>query len=127
MADETWKEVRSKLEGLGLKLKLHLEQEADESDETATPGETRKAVEDLGNRLFDLRLVGPSVHDERVCVQILDQVVGLLRNDRLQDDVTGVLGLHAWPPSSAASLGAAASSDSTGSSETSDVRSETED
>ncbi len=53
MAQDDWKEVKSKMEGLGLKLKLHLEQENDESDDTATPGETKAAIEELGQKLQD--------------------------------------------------------------------------
>ncbi|MGB5756500.1 MAG: hypothetical protein WBM50_06270 [Acidimicrobiales bacterium] len=53
MAQDDWKEVKSKMEGLGLKLKLHLEQEEDESDDSAKPGETKAAIEDLGDKLQD--------------------------------------------------------------------------
>ncbi len=51
MANDSWKEVKSKVEGLGLKLKLHLEQENDDADTTAEPGDTRAAVEELGEKL----------------------------------------------------------------------------
>ncbi len=53
MSQDTWKEVRDKVEGLGLKLKLHLEQENDEADTTSSPGDTKAAVEDLGQKLQD--------------------------------------------------------------------------
>ena len=53
MAQDDWKEVKSKMEGLGLKLKLHLEQEEDDSDNSAKPGETKAAIEELGDKLQD--------------------------------------------------------------------------
>ncbi len=46
-------------------------------------------AEDLLDRDLDLRLVRVGVHDERVHV-VLDQSVGLLGDDRSQDDVAGV-------------------------------------
>lgn len=51
MAQDNWKEVKSKVEGLGLKLKLHLEQEDDAADDTSKPGDTRAAVEELGEKI----------------------------------------------------------------------------
>src|ERR1700757_4971719 len=45
--------------------------------------------EDLLDRDFDLRLVRIGVHQERVNV-VVDQPVGLLRDDRGQNDVAGV-------------------------------------
>lgn len=53
MADETWQELRTKVEGLGAKLKVHLEQEHDETDTTAQPGDTRAAMEEMTGKLQD--------------------------------------------------------------------------
>ncbi len=49
---DAWKEVASKAEGIGLKLKLHLDQENDDSSEKQ-PGDTETAVADLSQRLQD--------------------------------------------------------------------------
>ncbi|MGH1493445.1 MAG: hypothetical protein ACRBK7_29285 [Acidimicrobiales bacterium] len=51
MTQDNWQEVKSKVEGLGLKLKLHLAQENDATDTTAKPGDTKAAVEELGEKL----------------------------------------------------------------------------
>ena len=51
-------------------------------------------VEELGNRLHDLDLVGPTVHAKDVLAH-LPEVVGLLGNDGLDDDLLR-LKLHGY-------------------------------
>lgn len=53
MADETWQELRTRVEGLGSKLKVHLEQEHDAEDSTTQPGDTRAAFEEMTSKLQD--------------------------------------------------------------------------
>lgn len=53
MSQDSWQEIKSKMEGLGLKLKLHLNQENDETDDSAEPGATKAAMEELGQKLQD--------------------------------------------------------------------------
>lgn len=80
MSNDDWNEIKSRVEGLGLKLKLHIKQEAGELDETelgdtgptdtgtsddetgsesdtggdtGSGGDTRAAVEELGEKLQD--------------------------------------------------------------------------
>jgi len=66
---ESWKEVAGKAEALGLKLKLHIEQEKDEA-EPRTPGDTKALVDDISQKLNDaFDSVGnaakdPAVHDD---------------------------------------------------------------
>jgi len=54
MADlqDSWREVASKAESLGLKLKLHLEQEQDETSERQA-GDTKAMVDEFGQKLTD--------------------------------------------------------------------------
>jgi hypothetical protein len=55
----SWREVASKAEALGLKLKLHLEQDTEATDSTggqvppAKAGSTRAAIDELGNKMKD--------------------------------------------------------------------------
>lgn len=49
---DSWKEVQGKAEALGLKLKLHLEQESDEG-EPRTPGDTKAMVDDFTQKMTD--------------------------------------------------------------------------
>jgi len=53
MADETWQELRTKIEGLGSKLKVHLEQENDTADPTTQPGDTRAAFDEMTAKVQD--------------------------------------------------------------------------
>lgn len=88
MAQDRWKDVRSKVEGLGLKLKLHLEQEDDDADERE-PGSTRKAFEDLGDRIEDaFEAFGNAAKDPAIRTDVKD--LGLLLKDAIQDTLSGV-------------------------------------
>jgi hypothetical protein len=66
---ESWSEVMSRAEALGLKLKLHLEQEHDATADRE-PGDTKAMVDDLGHRLqeaFDSMgnaAKDPAVHED---------------------------------------------------------------
>lgn len=88
MAQDRWKDVRSKVEGLGLKLKLHLEQEDDDADEREA-GSTRKAFEDLGDRLEDaFEAFGNAAKDPAVRTDVKE--LGLLLKDAIQETLSGV-------------------------------------
>jgi hypothetical protein len=81
MAQDRWTEVRSKVEGLGLKLKLHLQQEDDDADERE-PGSTRAAIDDLGERLEDaFEAFGNAAKDPAVRADVRD--IGVLLKDAL--------------------------------------------
>lgn len=89
MAEDTWKEIRSRLEGLGLKLKLHMEQERDETDTTAEPGETRKAVEDLGNRIQEtFASFGSAAKDPAIHADMKE--IGVLVKDAMMETFANV-------------------------------------
>jgi hypothetical protein len=79
---DSWREVAHKAEALGLKLKLHLEQEEDGSDSTARPGATKAAIDDLGNRLKEaFESFGSAAKDPAVRSDVTD--IGLLLKDAL--------------------------------------------
>lgn len=85
---ESWKDLASKVEALGLKLKLHLEQEQDETTD-ATPGDTKAAVEDLGTRLQDaFESFGNAAKDPAVQNDVKD--VGTLLKDALLNTFNAV-------------------------------------
>lgn len=87
-AQESWKDVASKVEALGLKLKLHLEQEQDESTD-AEPGDTKAAVEDLGSRLQDaFESFGNAAKDPAVQTDVKD--IGTLLKDALMNTFNSV-------------------------------------
>ena len=89
MSQDTWKDVKSKVEGLGLKLKLHLEQEEDEADETARPGETRAAFEELGDKIQEaFSSFGNAAKDPAVRSDVKE--IGLLLKDALQETFANV-------------------------------------
>lgn len=70
---EKWRDVIGKMEGLGLKLKLHLEQEKDETNEDAKPGDTKAVLDDLGNRLQEAFAgVGNAAKDQAVKADMKD-------------------------------------------------------
>ncbi len=83
MSQDRWTDVRSKVEGLGLKLKLHLQQEDDDADERE-PGSTRAALDDLGERLEDaFEAFGNAAKDPAVRSDVRD--IGYLLKDALQE------------------------------------------
>lgn len=91
MAQDVWQEIRDKVEGLGLKLKLHLEQEADEDDAEAQPGDTRAALEEMGDKLQDaLNSFGNAAKDPAVRADMKD--IGVLLRDAITASVSNVAG-----------------------------------
>ena len=50
---ESWKDVADKVESLGLKLKLHLEQERDDAVDERAEGDTSNAFEELAGQVTD--------------------------------------------------------------------------
>ncbi len=52
-ARESWKDVAEKVESLGLKLKLHLEQERDHAVDERAAGDTSNAFEQLAGQVTD--------------------------------------------------------------------------
>jgi hypothetical protein len=67
---DSWKEVAGKAEALGLKLKLHLEQEQDDAHEAREEGDTKALVDELGRKLTDAfdsfgnAAKDPAVHED---------------------------------------------------------------
>jgi len=52
-ARDAWKEVGDKVEALGLKLKLHIDQEKDDEVQDRVEGETKNAFDDLSGQVTD--------------------------------------------------------------------------
>ena len=52
-ASDAWKDVGSRVEALGLKLKMHLEQERDAAVTDRGEGDTKNAFEDLSGKVTD--------------------------------------------------------------------------
>ncbi len=80
-AKESWRELASRAEALGLKLKLHLEQEHDVGSERQ-PGDTKAMVDDLSRRVqeaFDS--MGNAAQDPAVHEDVKD--MGRLLKDAL--------------------------------------------
>lgn len=50
---ESWKEVADRVEALGLKLKMHLEQEKDDEIDDRKTGEVQSALDDLSGRVSE--------------------------------------------------------------------------
>jgi hypothetical protein len=97
MADvkESWREVAAKAEALGMKLKMHLEQEdkmhLEQEDNVSgeRSGSTRAAIEDLGNRLRDaFDSFGTAAKDPAVRADVSD--IGVLLKDALLTTFTTV-------------------------------------
>lgn len=67
---DSWKDVAGKAEALGLKLKLHLEQEKEASDDGPVAGDTKALVDELTRKVSDaFDSIGnaakdPAVHDD---------------------------------------------------------------
>lgn len=105
-ANDPWKAVRSKTESLGLKLKLHLEQEvkqaegvaddqptddgtASSADDGAGRSDARAAIEDLASKVADaFDAVGDAAKDAAVRADVKD--IGNLLKDALADTFTSV-------------------------------------
>lgn len=78
---ESWKEVAGKAEALGLKLKLHLEQEKDETEPRAA-GDTKALMDDLSAKLTDaFDSIGNAAKDTAVHDDVKD--MGRLFRDAL--------------------------------------------
>ena len=89
MAQDRGQEVKSKVEGLGLKLKLHLEQENDEADGSSEPGETKAALEEMGAKLQEaLTSFGNAAKDPAIRADMKD--LGVLLRDAMTETFTAV-------------------------------------
>ncbi len=90
MAEDSWSEVRSKFDSLGLKLKLHLDEgeSADEADDPdATDEEDRNAIEDLGNRIQEtLSGMGNAAKDPAIREDLKE--LGVLMRDAISNSVS---------------------------------------
>ncbi len=88
MDQDRWIDVKSKVEGLGLKLKLHLQQEDDEAGERE-PGSTKAAFDDLGERLEDaFEAFGNAAKDPAVRADVRE--IGLMLKDAMRDTMSNV-------------------------------------
>lgn len=85
---DSWKEVAAKAEALGLKLKLHLEQELDENSER-TPGDTKAVIEDIGQKISDaFDSVGNAAKDPAVHSDVKD--IGSMMKDAFMTTFSAV-------------------------------------
>ncbi|MEM7271871.1 MAG: hypothetical protein AAF547_02220 [Actinomycetota bacterium] len=96
MSEDTWGEVRSKIEGLGLKLKLHIDQErgavadtVEEEDDLGTAAQTRAAVEDLGEKLQDV-FNGLTASSKDPAVKADAKELGALLKDAVMETLDSV-------------------------------------
>ncbi len=90
MSQDRWQEVKTKVEGLGLKLKLHLEQEADEHgpDGEAT-GQAQAAIEEMGAKLQDaVNSLGNAAKDPAIRSDLKD--LGELLRDAMNETFSTV-------------------------------------
>lgn len=82
---DTWRDVAAKAEAIGLKLRLHLEQEEQAAGEPRadTPtGGTRAAIDELGTKLKDaIEAFGAAAKDPAVRSDVVD--MGSLLKDAL--------------------------------------------
>ncbi len=89
---DKWRDVISKMEGLGLKLKLHLEQEKDSTDESSKPGDTKAALDELGAKLQDaFNSMGSAAKDPAVKTDVKD--IGTSLKDAMMQTFSAV-GAH---------------------------------
>lgn len=87
-AQDAWKEVASKAESLGLKLKLHLEQEQDEASDREA-GDTKAMVDELGQKLTDaFDSLGNAAKDPAVHSDVKD--IGNTLRDALMSTFSAV-------------------------------------
>jgi len=85
---DSWKEVSSKAEALGLKLKLHLEQEKDETEPRA-PGDTKAMVDDFSQKVTDaFESMGNAAKDEAIHADVKE--MGRLFKDALMSTFNAV-------------------------------------
>lgn len=87
-AQDAWKEVASKAESLGLKLKLHLEQEQDAASDREV-GDTKAMVDELGQKLTDaFDSLGNAAKDPAVHADVKD--IGNTLRDALMSTFSAV-------------------------------------
>lgn len=88
MADDVWQDIRDKVEGLGLKLKLHLDQESGENSGTS---DTRAALEEMGDKVQDaLNGFGSAAKDPAIRADMKD--IGVMLRDALTASASNVAG-----------------------------------
>lgn len=88
MDQDRWIDVKSKVEGLGLKLKLHLQQEDDEPGKRE-PGSTKAAFDDLGERIEDaFEAFGNAAKDPAVRADVKE--IGLMLKDAMRETMSEV-------------------------------------
>lgn len=89
MSQDSWQEIKGKVESLGLKLKLHLDQEKDEADDTAKSGPTKAAIEDLSAKLQDaFSSFGTASKDPAVRSDVKE--IGSMLKDAMADTFSNV-------------------------------------
>jgi len=72
-ARDAWKDVATKVESLGLKLKLHLEQEQDAEVQDRVEGETKNAFDELSGTVTDaFDAFGNAAKDDAVHSDVQD-------------------------------------------------------
>ena len=81
---DSWKQVASKVEALGLKLKLHLDQEADDSVEVPEEGEMQSAFDKFSSQVNDaFDAFGNAARDDAVKADVRE--IGDLLKEALTD------------------------------------------
>ncbi len=91
MADDRWQEVKSKVEGLGLKLKLHLEQEHEAAGEgvNSAVNDAKAALEEMGAKLQDaIDSLGNAAKDPAIRADVKD--LGSLLRDAMNETLSTV-------------------------------------
>lgn len=99
MSEESWQDVKTKVEGLGLKLKLHLEQEKDQEQAIEAEGgetdggeaarETQAAIEEIGAKLQDaVNSLGNAAKDPAIRADLKD--LGQLLRDAMNETFSTV-------------------------------------
>lgn len=90
MSQDRWQDVKTKVEGLGLKLKLHLEQEADEDGaEGDAAGQAQAAIEEMGAKLQDaVNSLGNAAKDPAIRSDLKD--LGVLLRDAMNETFSTV-------------------------------------
>ena len=92
MSQDRWQEVKTKVEGLGLKLKLHLEQENEAEGEEAAgeaAGQAQAAIEEMGTKLQDaVNSLGNAAKDPAIRSDLKD--LGELLRDVMNETFSTV-------------------------------------
>jgi len=91
MSQDRWEEVKSQVEGLGLKLKLHLEQEHEAADDdgATSHSDAKAALEEMGTKLQDaFDSLGNAAKDPAIRADVKE--LGILLRDAMNETLSTV-------------------------------------